>query len=52
MCLSPEAGDDPKASSSYKPQDGEMLVEVVLAKMIKKGRARSMVMSVLENQYL
>lgn len=50
MCLSPEAGDNPKASSSYKPQDGEMLVEV-LAKMIKKGRARSIVMSVLENQY-
>lgn len=46
MCLSPEVGDDPKASSSYKPQDGEMLVEV-----IKKVRARSMVMSVLENQY-
>lgn len=38
-------GDDPKASSFYKPQGGEMLAEA-LAKMI---RSRSMVMSVLEN---
>lgn len=48
MCLSPEVGDDPKASSFNKLQGREMLAEV-LVKVIRKGRSRSTVMSVLEN---
>lgn len=39
ICLSPEVGDDPKVSSSYKAQGLEMLAEV-LAKVIKKVKVR------------